>query len=494
MCGILLVKSRKVIPLKKHLKALAQIESRGPDFSRYQHDGNIFIGQTVLHITGNDDYYNQEHTNFLAYNGEIYNYRQLGRYNNDIEFVDHAVNNDIAQLRDGWGPWAWAWTDGQQVRYATDPQGEKTLYQYQDDDILIVSSSIGPILEYRKLNKVDVPFENKHWTILDQTPWAGVKKIQPGQLYSNGYPVEEIDSVWSWIQPQTYKNFDQAYGEFKKTWQSVITAMTPKGGAALTFSGGLDSSLILNSIENLDLYSVNNIGKDPIVDRVRDFLQDLEQFRLHELRVTEEQWADNLKQLTAQTHMPVQSWSFVGQWIVSQACNQRVLFTGCAADELFGGYDVYRQLTYTPEHSASPYSRNGDPALWQRCLHAYGGDARQATLLMDYWHQIVGCDAIGVDQTSGAWGIEARSPFMAKPLIKFALSLPWEYKVGPVAKPLIRRAFLERWSEDLIMPKKGFTGHCNDSLKYLPVRIKPSRDRNQDWHQAIVKLFYKDSK
>jgi asparagine synthase (glutamine-hydrolysing) len=34
----------------------------------------------------------------------------------------------------------------------------------------------------------------------------------------------------------------------------------------------------------------------------------------------------------------VQSWSFVGQWIVSEQCKQRVLFTGVGADELFGGY------------------------------------------------------------------------------------------------------------------------------------------------------------
>jgi len=494
MCGILLVKSKDTISLSKHLSAFKKLESRGPDFSRYQYKNNIFIGQTVLHITGNNEYYKQEHKNFLAYNGEIYNYRQLGKYNNDIEFVDDAVNNNITKLQDGWGPWAWAWTDGQQVKYATDPQGEKTLYQYQDDDMLIISSSIGPILEYQQLSKVKLPFNNRHWTILDQTPWAGVKKIQPGQLYSNGYPVEEIDSIWSWIQPKTYKNIDQAYQEFKKVWQHVIKEMTPASGAALTYSGGLDSSLILNSIKNLDLYSVNNVGKDPIVDRVRDFLQDLEQFKLHELRVTEEQWATNLTQLVTQTHMPVQSWSFVGQWIVSQACNQRILFTGCAADELFGGYDVYRQLKYTQEHSTSPYSKHGDPAIWEQCLYAYHGDARQATLLMDYWHQIVGCDAIGVDQTSGAWGIEARSPFMAKPLIEFALNLPWEYKVGQVAKPLIRKAFLERWPDELILPKKGFTGHCNDSLKYLPVKTKKTNDRNRDWRQAMVKMFYKDSK
>ena len=110
MCGILLVQSKDQIPLSLHLKAFAQLHSRGPDFARYQFKNNIFIGQTVLHITGTDDYYRQDHDNFLSYNGEIYNFKQFGNYNNDIEFVDHAVNHDMTQLRQAWGPWAWAWT------------------------------------------------------------------------------------------------------------------------------------------------------------------------------------------------------------------------------------------------------------------------------------------------------------------------------------------------------------------------------------------------
>ena len=130
MCGILLVKSKQELPLEQHLQALSILKSRGPDHTRYQYENGIFIAQAVLHITGTDDYYKHEHTNFLAYNGEIYNYKELGNYSNDIEFVDDCVNSNARALAQGWGPWAWAWTDGVTVRYGADPQGEKTLYQY----------------------------------------------------------------------------------------------------------------------------------------------------------------------------------------------------------------------------------------------------------------------------------------------------------------------------------------------------------------------------
>ena len=144
MCGILLVQSQSHIPLEHHLAALRLLEPRGPDFSVHQYHNGIFIGQTVLHITGSADAYQTRGTSFVAYNGEIYNYRDFGSYSNDIELIRQTVPHDISRFKQMEGMWAWAWTDFDRVLYAKDPQGEKALYRYQDDDILIVSSEIEP--------------------------------------------------------------------------------------------------------------------------------------------------------------------------------------------------------------------------------------------------------------------------------------------------------------------------------------------------------------
>jgi asparagine synthetase B (glutamine-hydrolysing) len=490
MCGILLVKSQSTIPLERHLQAFVKLQSRGPDFCRYDYKNNIFIGQAVLHITGSADYYHTVHKNFLAYNGEIYNYQDLGNYTNDIEFVDDCVNNDIDRLKLGWGPWAWAWTDGNTVLYASDPQGERTLYQYQDTDILIVCSEVAPILEYVKAEKVFKSYTSRHWTILDQTPYQGITRITAGQLYQDGHNVKNIDNIWSWINPTPYNNIDEAYEDFAHTWAAVTQRMTPNCPAALTYSGGLDSGIILSHIDNLELYTTNMTGKDYIVDRINNFLTDAEWLRLNNIGVNEERWANAFKELVARTHMPVQSWSFVGQWIVSQRCQERVLFTGVGADELFGGYAVYQHLNYSSEESRSPYSQGLGGSVWQRCLSAYNQHPGQATLLADYLYQIAGCDARGIDTIAGSWGIEARNPFLAKPIMQLALNLPFEYKVGRIAKPLIRRLFLERWTEKDILPKIGFSGHCNDSLPWLGIEIEPTGNRDQDWRQIVFKSFY----
>jgi asparagine synthetase B (glutamine-hydrolysing) len=490
MCGILLVKGAKSIPLNQHLAALSLLDSRGPDFSRYRYHNGIFIGQTVLHVTGSNDYYHHDHTDFLSYNGEIYNYRDLGHYSNDIEFVHDCVINCIDRINLGWGPWAWAWTDGNQVLYATDPQGERSLYQYQDSDILIVCSEIAPVLEYIASVKIDVPYVNKTWTMLDQTPWSGIVKITPGKLYQNGQAVKTIDSIWSWITQSIHHNIDEVYEDFRDQWQKVTRVMTPTCVSALTYSGGLDSNIILSHIPELELYAVNNLGKDPIVDGITQFLDDQEQSRLHELKIDPAQWAQELQQLIARTRLPALSWSFVGQWLATKHCEQRVLFTGAGADELFGGYDIYRNLEYCRDGSTSPYSRCGDPTIWQQCLSVYDNDPKQATLLMDYWYQVVGCDARAIDLIAGAYGIEPRNPFLTRPIMQLALNLPIQFKIGTVSKPLIRRLFLERWRSELISPKKGFTGHANDALPWLPFAIASTGDRMADWRQIARKSFY----
>ena len=136
------------------------------------------------------------------------------------------------------------------------------------------------------------------------------------------------------------------------------------------------------------------------------------------------------------------------------------------------------------------YSQHSDHALWTRCLEAYNNDAQQATMLMDYWHQVVGCDARAVDMITGCWGIEARNPFLARPVMQLALNLPAAYKIASVSKPLIRRLFLERWTEQHILPKKGFAGHANDALPWLNIKINPTGDRMMDWRQIARETFY----
>ena len=494
MCGVLFVESRNPIPLAKHLEAVEILKSRGPDFVRYEHRDNQFIAQTVLHITGQADFYNRTSTDFFAYNGEIYDFRWHGGYTNDIELVYHAARQDHRLFQYFEGPWAWVYTNFENTMYASDPQGEHYLYRYQDDHMVIVSSEVAPILCYVNAEKVPVPYLNKCWTLQQQTPWAGIERLEPGRLYHNHVAAKSLDNIWSWITPRSDLTFDDAYQEFDAVWSRAMRIIRPDCATALSYSGGLDSSIILRDLNPAQLIAINMTGKDPIADRVREFLTPAQQERLTEISVDYEQYAQEYLQLIQRTRMPVQSWSYVGNWIVAKACAQRVLFSGQAADELFGGYGVYQNLNYITQHSTSPYSLHIEPEAWQQCLAVYDRDPRQATLLADYWCQIVGSDSPGLDRIGGAHGIETRKPFQLKSVMQFALNLPWELKVNTVTKPLIRKKFLERWPEHMILPKMGFAGHANDSLPWLGVSIDSTGDRHGDWQQIAQKTFYENPK
>jgi hypothetical protein len=109
---------------------------------------------------------------------------------------------------------------------------------------------------------------------------------------------------------------------------------------------------------------------------------------------------------------------------------------------------------------------------------------------MDYWYQVVGVDAPGLDRLGGAWGKETRNPFMTRAVMKFALNLPWELRVNTVSKPIVRNQFLRRWNNTQILPKMGFAGHANDSLPWMGVDVAVTGDRQQDWKQIAQQTFY----
>ena len=489
MCGILAVKSRIPLPASQHRAALDILKQRGPDFVVQKQVGTVFIAQTVLHITGTAKFYSRDIPDGFAYNGEIYDHKWFGPGDNDIELAYSTARSRPDKFQYFEGPWAWAYTINDTLIYASDTQGERCLYHYQDDDILIVSSEVAAILTYIKPQHQSVPYRNKSWTMIEETPWQGVRRCRPGVLYRNGNKDRIIDSIWNWIKPQPLTN-EQIWDKFQQVIDRWHRTIAPSEPATLSYSGGLDSNIIMNNLRGMELLSVNTVGKDYIVEQATKFLNTEEQQRFKQIDVDPQQWAQHYRDMIVRTQMPAQSWSHVGRWLIAKHAVNRIIFTGLAADELFGGYDCYRQIEYTTDHSTSPYSSDDHDSIWDQCLNAYNGDPRQATLLMDYWYQIVGVDAPGADRLGGCWGKETRNPFMLKSVMEFALNLPWDAKVGKHGKLPIRKEFLRRWPERLIFTKQGFAGHANDSLPWLGIDINSSGNRHRDWQTIAQQTFY----
>ncbi len=73
------------------------------------------------------------------------------------------------------------------------------------------------------------------------------------------------------------------------------------------------------------------------------------------------------------------------------------------------------------------------------------------------------------------WSVEARSLFLRRPVVEFALNLPLCAKVdlrlgiNPLLreKVLLKRLFLRYYPRELLFEKQGFAGFPNESAAYL---------------------------
>lgn len=463
-----------------HTPALNILKRRGPDYIITQQIGDVFIAQTVLHITGTPDFYLEKRKDGFAYNGEIYNYKSFGPYTSDVVLAYNTAREAPNKFKEFRGPWAWCHVTYNRITYASDPQGEHKLYQYKDDNILIVCSDVAPILTYINPSQNIPPYTNKLWSMIKQTPWTGIERCEPGMLYANGRPTTYIDSIfqWGWGQFTYIKTIDEAVEEFDFIWNNTIKEMTPVQRPAISFSGGIDSTIIAKTLKNSELLTVDIIGKDPVVDELDGA----------KIRVTVEEWAQHCKDIINITKMPIQCWSDVGRWLVAKHSSSPIIFTGSGADALFGA-DVCKTYTKDLIKSHSLYSNDDYCGMWPRCLDAARGDPIVATGIMDYLYVLVGVDVVAMDRLSGHWGRQVRNPFLHPSIFKFALSLPWHFRVNKQCKIILRKYFQQITGKNTD-PKRGFAGHANDSLPYFDIDVVSTGDRQADW-KIIAQEIYK---
>ena len=166
MCGIFLVipKNNKPININKCKKSLLKLKQRGPDYSFYKIINNIFFGQTILSLTGNNkpkiqNHYSKSKNSLILFNGEIYNYKLLAKkYNFEmnekitdteilINLFEKKKSNFLNELD---GMYAFVAYDQikKKIFIARDPQGEKSLFLFQNDNYIILSSEVNPIIEF----------------------------------------------------------------------------------------------------------------------------------------------------------------------------------------------------------------------------------------------------------------------------------------------------------------------------------------------------------
>ena len=223
MCGYLFILSKKNSPINKEkfLKSSKYIEHRGPDdFSSFYHE-NIamcFYRLSIrdLSLKGRQPMFSFTKKNIILFNGEIYNSKSLKNRidqkkllgNSDTEILvnlfEKYKQNSLDDLK---GMFSFVVYDFEKKKcfLARDRFGIKPLYYYNDENYLIVSSEIKPILSFTK--KVEFNdssfgdfFFKGHMDHGENTFFKNIKSLAPAHYKIISKTTEQTKRYWNILE------------------------------------------------------------------------------------------------------------------------------------------------------------------------------------------------------------------------------------------------------------------------------------------------------
>ena len=289
MCGFFqVIQKKQPVSKEKFLTALKTIEHRGPDaegihFADFRTlDGSEYytaFGHQRLSILDLSESSNQpfiRDSHILLYNGEIYNYRSLGKElrkhgaklttDGDTEVLMQSLIRDSASALGSFnGMWAFSFFDSQKnsLLLSRDRYGKKPLFYYHDENIFCASSSIRAIKEYLGLK-----LEFRREALLDymlygsmypspsmQTHFKGISQILPGHISHFdcvNWTLEQTP-YYDWSSPVQYNEPGDTLNLKDTLSDSVASRLVSDRPVGLLLSGGIDSSLLLSIMVSMGL-------------------------------------------------------------------------------------------------------------------------------------------------------------------------------------------------------------------------------------------------
>jgi len=411
MCGFIIAYSkRSPLKPKQCIRSLRNLDKRGPDFSYHNFllNDHLFFGQTVLSITGSptkeiDNYYiSKSHGKILAFNGEIYNFRQLdnelleprgfkSKTGTDTETLinlhDHVSSSEVFETLNGMYSYVVVDAKNQEITIGRDPIGEKFCYVYENNNYLLIASEVLPILEFVH-PEIDCLllkeyFNTRHLLTDKRTSFQNIKVVPAGTLTSislKSYRRRLLfkRTIDTFISESVYREYNHLNKQEIETYfdsilESNARKLLPNNiNRSIVISGGIDSSLgahYLNQAiitDRKDRGSNHFIGltfgaKDLVAKQLPLFSKRLG-VNIDIQPISLQNYAECLKDCLTIACSPLPTHSFVSQSLLAQCArsqNSKVLIGGEGADELFGGYEQYTDFPVAPNITTNPSAYSG---------------------------------------------------------------------------------------------------------------------------------------
>ncbi len=362
-------------------RMVSALRHRGPDeFGGYL-DDRVALGHARLSIidlsTGQQPMGNEDGTVWIVFNGEIFNYVELReelvglghrfRTASDTEVIIHAYESwGLGAFERFNGQWAVAlWEPGPaRLTLARDRLGVRPLHWCEYEGRLFFASEVKAIFAAdaaipRAIDPVGLAQTLTFWTVVPpQGIFRGVSEVEPGhaRVYEGG----RVTDTPTW-QPRYPVDADGHFqGSVDEAAQAVREAVEQATSLRMLradvpvgsyLSGGLDSSLVAA------------LGLHAKGDRFRTFslrfedaeydetpYQRLMVDRLgsdhHEVVVSRRDIAACFPDVIVHTERPILRTAPAPLFLLSRLVRDagiKVVLTGEGADEMFAGYDLFRE-------------------------------------------------------------------------------------------------------------------------------------------------------
>ncbi|WEH34883.1 asparagine synthase-related protein [Streptomyces sp. AM 4-1-1] len=460
---------------------------RGPDGTMHvtSVDGRAVLAMNTLLIVDPQampgPYLDRPTGVLLAFNGEIYNFRrqakawgiELAARESDAHFLLRAWAKIGPSCLDGLdGMFALAIYDPRvrKLFLARDRLGEKPLYWRLDGGRLAFASEVTTLTGYGSAPPVLRPETVSIETPTGaDTPFQGIQLLSPATLMAFDTATGSLDQHTWWSLEGT-RPFDGDYKEalarFSVVLAEQVPLRVPTGDFALLLSGGLDSSVLAYLMRPPACITVRYPGQDRLDESkiAATIARDIGA----ELVVVEPDSADFatvLPHMVSALDYPMGNASTFSEYMAYRKASDlglKVVVGGLGPDEFLMGYvrhalvlfgpdavlaaglEAYRPLAAKLMHIAGQsldpaeavtrlVLRGPDPEGRIRDLvgsamsRACGDPARALTLadLATAWRPLV----MTSDKLASAYGLERRSPYLARDLIELSYRLPVEHKI-----------------------------------------------------------------
>jgi len=426
IAGIVVAKGHEPPDLESLLAMAAMIRHRGPDGCGVYRDQRAGLAHTRLSIVdlegGAQPLANEDESIWVTFNGEIFNHEELRaalraaghrfRTRSDTEVIVHAFEQ--------WGDRAWSRFNGQyafalwdandrRLWLVRDPMGIVPLFFRADTHALMFASEVksllaggGPPVE---IDRQSLQTAFTLWSVpAPRTLFRGVESVEPGQAVCFDECLRRTTSTHGVIDfgPASASGIDSLDDAASRLEERLLASIDLRLRADVPvgayLSGGLDSAVIATLAREIHTgefrtFSIRFVDSEFDESGAQRVMSRLLHTDHAEIVVGAPEIQDALPRLVWHTESPLLRTAPAPMMLLSALVRRegmRVVLTGEGADELFGGYDIFREDAVRRFWARQPHSL-ARPHLLER-VHAHVRADRHGL-----WRQFFGTSLTRLD-------------------------------------------------------------------------------------------------